>query len=1371
MVAKKIRVLMVEDNPADTLLIRDMLFKVALVTYDIKTVGRLSDALEMLSSVIFDATLLDMSLPDSTGLETLAKIHQLSGQTAIVVLTGTDDEEMACEAVRQGAQDYLIKGEIDANLLSRSIRYAVERRQTEERCRALAAIIESSDDAIIGNMLDGTIQSWNKGAEKLFGYSAHETIGQTVSLLAPPGYPDELPKLMDNITHGVGVDHFDAVRMRKNGSLVDVSISVSPILDGLDRVSGAAIILREITERKKTEQALKESERRYRYLADNATDVIWTMDNDFNMTYVSPSVERLRGYTPEEIMSQSLDRTMAAGSHQQTLDWIADKLKTDPAPGDAPPWIIELEMSRKDGSTVWTEVITNPLHDDQGRRIGILGVTRNIDGRKRFQRDLDFERKQLLSIFESIDEIIYVVDPITFEILYANAALTEILGQVVGRKCYRTMQGLDAPCSFCTNPRILGDNIGKTHISEYYNRTIDRWHRSIEKAITWPDGRIVRYCMSIDITDRKKAEQAMTNRLLYEKGLTAFSQALLSNDNQALDKALAHLLETSAAGRGYLFENEIDPIEGLYARKTAEVCATGVTPQALGQKPQGFFYHEGFTRWQAELATGRPIAGLTESFPEEEQNLLAGQDIVSILILPIWVGGKWHGFIGFDDTVKRRLWNEEDVRLLRTTAAMVGIHLERKHRDEIIQENLHFLQKLIDTIPAPVFYKDARGIYQGCNTAFERFLGKSKEMIIGKSLYEVHPQHLADIYSRTDNEIFKNLGSLTYESTMQSADDEEHDLVIYKAAYSDTSGAMAGLVGVMLDITERKVIEEELRLAKEFAEAANQKLERAVERSSRLALEAERANEAKSEFLANMSHEIRTPMNGIIGMTELTLQTLLIPEQREYLETIKKCSETLLYILNDILDLSKIEAGRLELSEMPFNLRDSIGDMIGIVSQRAHEKGVELAYYIGPEVPDNLMGDPGRLRQIILNLVGNAVKFTDQGEIVVTVSTENRSDNGLTLLFTVKDTGVGIPLDKQQAIFSPFVQADKCISKRHGGTGLGLAISSRLVAMMGGRIWLESEENLGSTFYFTAHFGLPTLEAAAQLEPVSIDPERLRGVRVLVADDNKTSRRMLKEMLTSWQIKPVTVESGMAALAALRHIGESEGPFELILLDAYMPGIDGFDLAERILKWPDYSKVKIIILTPVGVRGDANRCQELGIAAYLLKPVKQSDLLSAIIRVMGTPQKPDQRPQLVTRYALHSDTRTLHLLLVEDNPVNLKLASHILKKQGHTLATAKTGLEALEALKKSNFDLILMDVQMPEMDGLEATRAIREKEKQIGGHIPIVAMTAYAMKGDRERCFEAGMDGYLSKPIDPQELFRTIDSFFPRPSQTCKIRP
>ncbi|MBF0495687.1 MAG: PAS domain S-box protein [Deltaproteobacteria bacterium] len=1369
MVVKKIRVLMVEDNPADALVIQDMLAKVALVAYDIKTVGRLSDALEMLSSAIFDAILLDISLPDSTGLETLAKIHQLSGQTAIVVLTGTDDEEMACEAVRQGAQDYLIKGEIDANLLSRSIRYAMERRQTEEERRALAAIIESSDDAIIGNMLDGTIRSWNNGAEKLFGYSAHEAIGRTVSLLAPPGYPDELPKLMDRITHGAKVDHFDAVRRRKNGSLVDVSISVSPIRDGLERVSGAAIILREITERKKTEQALKESERRYRYLADNATDVIWTMDNDLKLTYVSPSVERLRGYTPEEIMSQPFDQVAAAGSHQQTLEWIADKVKTEPAPDDDPPWTIELEMTRKDGSTVWTEVIANPLHDDQGRRIGILGVTRNIDGRKRFQRALDFERKQLLSIFESIDEIIYVVDPTTHEMLYANAALTGILGQVVGRKCYRTLQGLDAPCSFCTNPHILGDNIGKTHISEFYNRNIDRWHRSIGKAITWPDGRIVRYGMSIDITDRKKAEQAMTNRLLYEKGLTASSQALLSDDHQALSKALAHLLEASAASRVYLFENEGDPIEGLYARKTVEVCAMGVTPQAWGQKLQGFFYREGFTRWQTQLAAGKPIAGLTESFPEEERNLLTLQDIVSILILPIWVEGKWHGFIGFDDTGEQRLWNKEDVRLLRTTAAMVGIHLERKHRDEIIQENLHFLQNLIDAIPAPVFYKDERGIYQGCNVAFERFLGKSKEMIIGKSLYDVHPLRLAEVYARMDQELFTQTGRQTYESIMKSADGEERDLLIYKAAYFDTSGALAGLVGVMLDITERKVIEEQLRLAKEFTEATNQKLELAVERSSRLALEAEKANEAKSEFLANMSHEIRTPMNGIIGMTELALQTHLIPEQREYLETIKKCSETLLYILNDILDLSKIEAGKLELSEMPFNLRDSIGDMIGVVSQRAHEKGVELAYYIGPDVPDNLMGDPGRLRQIILNLVGNAVKFTDQGEIVVTVSTECRSNSGLTLLFTVKDTGVGIPCDKQQEIFSPFVQADGSASKRHGGTGLGLAISSRLVAMMRGRIWLESDESRGSTFYFTAHFGLPTHKDVADLEPVSIDPERLRGVRVLVADDNKTSRRMLKEMLTSWHIKPTTVESGMAALAALRHVGESEGPFELILLDAYMPGIDGFDLAERILRSPAYSTVKIIILTPVGVRGDANRCHELGIAAYLLKPVKQTDLLSAITRVMGSPKNPDQRPQLVTRYALRSDVRPLHLLLVEDNPVNLKLASHILKKQGHTLATAGTGIEALEALENNRFDLILMDVQMPEMDGLEATRAIREKEKQIGGHIPIVAMTAYAMKGDRERCFEAGMDGYVSKPINPQELFRTIDSFSPRSPQACNV--
>ena len=646
-----------------------------------------------------------------------------------------------------------------------------------------------------------------------------------------------------------------------------------------------------------------------------------------------------------------------------------------------------------------------------------------------------------------------------------------------------------------------------------------------------------------------------------------------------------------------------------------------------------------------------------------------------------------------------------------------------KQAKESLQRELAKLTAMISCMEEGVIFADAQDKIVEANPFFCEFVGIERDDIVGKSIWDFHNVEIS--------------GKLR-EYIRRFQESPQAEPIVFQRPLGDFHVILR-----MQPIYRNKVYDGVLLNVINVTELVQARHK------------AEEANRTKSEFLANMSHEIRTPMNGIIGMTELMLNTQLTDDQYEYMNMIGISGDNLLNVINDILDFSKIEAGKLELENIEFSLQNSLDDTMKSLSIKAHKKGLELINHIMSDVPDKLIGDPVRLQQVIINLVGNAIKFTDKGQIVIQIQNTSRTDDKIMLHFSVADTGVGISKEKQKSIFEAFSQEDGSITRKHGGTGLGLTISKQIVNMMGGNIWVESEIGIGSTFHFNAQFGIQKELS----EQSNIKTACIEDARILVVDDNLMNCRILNDMLNYWQAKPTIANNGKEALRTLIEAKKSNQFFDLVITDAQMPEMDGFTLIRKIRENPDISDTKVIMLTSMGQHDNFNLFKNLDIKHHIAKPVKNADLLKAILETIQDVQKEENKPnsQKEELNPKKGNSQMLNILLAEDNKINQKLACAILEKQGHSVYIANDGKEALKALDNYNFDLVFMDIQMPEMDGFQATCIIREKEKLTGKHIPIIAMTAYAIEGDREKCLEAGMDNYISKPFKSKEVLEMID--------------
>jgi PAS domain S-box-containing protein len=1219
-------------------------------------------------------------------------------------------------------------------LIINTMRDITERKRAEAALIAerhlLRTLMDNLPDAIYFKDRESHFTRINKAHARLFGLNdPAQAVGKTDSDFFAAEHAQQVYAYEQEIIRtGQPVMDKEEKETWPDGHVTWVSTTKMPLRDANGNIIGTFGISRDITERKRAEAALIEERHLLRTLMDNLPDGIYFKDRESRFTRINKAHVRGFGLSdPAQVVGKTDFDFFAAEHAQQAYADEAEIIRTGQPVLDK-----EEKETWPDGHVTWASTTKMPLRDANENIVGTFGISRDITERKRVEEALA-ERARLATLDAEIGAALTGVATLREGLQRCAEALVRHLEAAFARiwTLNETTQVLELEASAGIYTHIDGAHarvpVGKFKIGRiaqeckpHFSNDVltDDWLSDPEWAKR--QGMVAFAGYPLVLGGRATGVLAAFARQPFSEIVTKNLASIAGRIAQFIKRQQAEDARRRVAEEiSDLYNNapcgyhSLDK-DGVFVRiNDTELAWLGYTrEEIIGKKKV------------SDLFTTASLEVFQRNYPGFKERG--------------WVRDLEFEMVRKDGTIMPVLLNATAIKdssggFLTSRSTIFDV-TERKQTEEALRESEERFRAIFETAEDCIFVKDRTLGYTFVNPAMERLFDRSASELVGRTQAELFGEASKEHLQAIDSRVLA--GETIEEDNTLPVRGAPRTFHVVKVPMRDTTGQIIGLCGISRDITELKQSEQELRNAKETAEAASR---------------------AKSEFLAVMSHEIRTPMNGIIGMTELALDTPLSHEQREYLNSVKESADTLLTLINGILDFSKIEAGKLSLEVGEFGLQDTLSNTMRALAPRADEKGLELTWETLPDVPARLVGDPGRLRQILINLVGNAIKFTERGEVGLRVEIESQGEDWAALHFCVTDTGIGIPREKQQRIFEAFMQADSSTTRKYGGTGLGLAISTRLVKLMEGRIWVESEANKGSRFHFTAKFGLVK---GPQPQPAPLAKVNLRGTPVLVIDDNATNRRVLEAMLECWSMQPALAKSGQEGLAAMQRAKDMGKTFPLILLDAQMPGMDGFMVAEKLKEDPTLAGSAILMLTSAGQRGDAARCRELGISAYLVKPVRQSELLEAILLVLGQPSPRMGHPELVTRHTIREARRKLRILVAEDNAINRELVMRLLQKHGHTVMTVTTGREAVDLLDKdtANCDIVLMDVEMPDMDGFQATAIIREKEKTNGKHIPIIAMTAYAMKGDRERCLAAGMDGYVPKPIRHQDLLETIQT-------------
>ncbi len=1330
--------------------------------------------------------------PDwDTHWQTLRQQRKLSYETVHFTKAGDGiPVEIDCHFVESDGQEYVL---VFARDISQHKK--VEDQFQDEALRRRLLIEQSRDGIVVLNQ-DGAVTEANEEYARMLGYTLDEVQQLHIWDWNSDISQEQLLEMIRDVD--TGGDHFETRHLRKDGTFCDVEISTNgAVIDGEKYVF---CVCRDITERKKLEESLRLAQAS----VNNAGDqILWT-DREGRIVFVNDSTCRQLGYTREELLALNIADVAPRlpGAWSEGLDLVKrEGVQT-----------YDALHRRKDGAVVPVSVSLNCV-EYGGKEYGLL-LARDISERRRMEKKF---RLTQYSVDHAAGQIFWIGPDAM--LTYASASTCEILGYTRDEMLCMSIYEIDptAPREWDKHWQQLKEQ--GTLTFETIHRTKDGRDIPVEVNASHVEyeGQEYNFVFARDTSERKRTEQefhdeALRRRILIEQsrdGIVVLNRdGAVTEANEEYARMLGYTLDEVQQLHIWDWNSDIsqeqllemirdvdtggDHFETRHLRKDGTFCDVEISTNGAvidGEKYVFCVCRDITERKKlqerlhlTQLSIDRAKDQIFWTTPEGrfvyvsdsmcDQLGYDRDELLSMTMYDIdptlpkdwkesWEELKRHGSLAYESVHYTKDGTEVPVEVRFNYVQQNGNEYNFVFAHDIrerkrMEESLRLTQLSVNRAGDQIFWITPEGRLAFANDAVCKQLGYTREELLGMTIYDVDPT--APRPWSKGWEAVKEQGTRIYEAVHRTKDGKEFPVEV-SANYIEFGGNEYNFVFAR-DITERKRAEAELHLAKDKAEAANRELEHSIRRTNQLAVEAQAANEAKSAFLANMSHEIRTPMNGVIGMIDLLLDTELDAEQRDYAETVQSSAEALLTVIGDILDFSKVEAKKVEFESIDFDLRLTLEDMMALLAIKAHEKGIELAVLVEPDVPSALKGDPGRLRQVLTNLVGNAIKFTEEGEVDVHVLLESENDQGAIIRFVVQDSGIGIAGPVLEQLFSPFVQADASTTRRHGGTGLGLSIAKGLVEGMGGKMSAESTVGVGSTFWFT----LPLTKG----RPVPSELDRLElgtvaGVRVLGVDDSETNRKVMAGMLESWGCRHREVSGAKEALVALREAAAEGDPYKVAVLDMCMPEIDGEELAIEIKADPELARTGLVMMTSVGARGDAARMEKAGFSAYLVKPVRQSHFYDCLAAVVGPEVKGEEAPpvsptHIITRHTLAERARRRsRILLAEDNLVNQKVALKALEKLGFAADVANDGAQALQATREKRYDLILMDVQMPVMDGMEATRQIRDSRS--GSQNPkviIVALTAHAMAGDRERCLENGMDDYLAKPIKAAELQEVI---------------